>query len=68
MDPGHLFKMQIPEPRPVVETPMLSLLLFLRDRQNISGGRTQREGDTESEEGSRCAELSAQSLKWGSNL
>ena len=40
--------------------------LFLRERQSVSGGGAEREGDTESEAGSRL-ELSAQSPTRGSN-
>ena len=40
------------------------LFLRQRERQSVSGGEAEREGDTESEAGS---ELSAQNPTWGSN-
>ena len=39
----------------------LNLYLFLRDRQSTSGGGTERDGDTESEAGSRPWGISTES-------
>ena len=43
-----------------------SICLFLRERQSVSKGGAEREGDTESKAGSRLW-AAAQSLMWGSN-
>ena len=40
---------------------VFSLYLFLRERQSVSGGGTEREGDTESEAGSRLWAVSTES-------
>ena len=46
----------------------LTFIYFLRERDRVRAREEQREEDTESKAGSRLrAELSAQSLTWGSN-
>ena len=50
----------------VIKKNFFNVYLFLRERQNVSEGGAEREGDTESEAGSGF-ELSAQSPTRGSN-
>ena len=43
------------------------MFIFERERESVSGGKGQRDGETQNPKQAPGSELSAQSLTWGSN-